>query len=402
MHIQTTPTVDGTGRRYDLDWVRVGAFALLILYHVGMFYVTWGWHVKSDHLSRLAEPVMSLLNPWRLALLFFISGVAIRFASDKQSIAGFGLDKLRRLLPPIVVGMQLIVPPQTYFELRFKEAMPPDVWPFYRSYLDLTQVYPMITPTWNHLWYVVYMLVYSLLLAPLLPLLRRLATVLEPFMARLTRSGAVWVVFVPLLPFLFYQLALAPHFPTTHALFDDWANHANSLTILLVGYFAAKSDGFWKAVDRALPVAAAIAGGLAICVLFIRANRGMLAGIDMRDIYGLLRVVYAWTAILTILGFAQRYLNRESRALGYLSEAVFPYYILHQTIIVVVAFQFIGSNISLGYELAAILLATFGGCALLHEFVIRRSRFLRPLFGLKPTRGPVGFKPASALPGGKG
>ncbi len=64
-------------RRYDLDWLRIIAFGLLILYHSGMFYVTWGWHVKSVHAGPEAEWAMLLLNPWRLSLLFFISGVAL-------------------------------------------------------------------------------------------------------------------------------------------------------------------------------------------------------------------------------------------------------------------------------------------------------------------------------------
>ena len=70
-------------RRYDLDWLRFIAFALLIFYHIGMFYVTWPYHVKSQYASTFAEPLMLIVNPWRLALLFFISGVAIRFATDR-------------------------------------------------------------------------------------------------------------------------------------------------------------------------------------------------------------------------------------------------------------------------------------------------------------------------------
>ena len=60
-------------RRIDLDWIRIGAFALLILYHVGMFYVTWDYHVKSPHASHAVEPFMFLTNPWRLTLLFIVS-----------------------------------------------------------------------------------------------------------------------------------------------------------------------------------------------------------------------------------------------------------------------------------------------------------------------------------------
>src|SRR3954471_13549185 len=73
------------GRRHDLDWVRICAFGLLIFYHVGMYYVTWGWHVKSPYASRTIEPLMLLTNPWRLSLLFLVSGVATAYLLDRRS-----------------------------------------------------------------------------------------------------------------------------------------------------------------------------------------------------------------------------------------------------------------------------------------------------------------------------
>jgi hypothetical protein len=375
-----------TGRRHDLDWVRVGAFAFLILYHIGMFYVTWDWHVKSDHASHLIEPAMGILNPWRLALLFFISGVAIRFASDRQSAGSFAWSKVKRLLIPIAFGMFVIVPPQAYLELRWKGEIPADIWAFYLSYASFENAWSIITPTWNHLWYVAYVFVYSLLILPFLPALGRLAGRLER--AWPSRGGTVALMIVPALPLLFCQLVLAPRFPTTHALVDDWANHASSLTIFLFGYLAAKNSGFWRTVDRVLPLAGSIALGLAIILFVERSNRaGMPVGRDYLTTIGVLRVIYAWAAILTILALAQRWLNRKSAALTYLSEAVLPYYILHQTIIVVVAYQMIGAGVPAVPEAGIILVATVGGCALFHEFAIRRSRWLRALFGMKPLPG---------------
>ena len=77
-------------RRHDLDWLRIAAFGLLILYHVGMFYVSWPWHAKSAHapVTSLEMP-MRLIGGWRLPLLFVISGVALRFAFDKACGAAF-------------------------------------------------------------------------------------------------------------------------------------------------------------------------------------------------------------------------------------------------------------------------------------------------------------------------
>ena len=153
-------------RRHDLDWLRVFAFGMLILYHVGMFYVTWPWHVKSPASSPWPEPAMLLVNPWRLALLFFISGVAIRFATDRMPLRSFLKGRFARLFVPLVLGMFVVVVPQTYVEMRFKGEVGPGFLAFWRDYALLRLDLPIITPTWNHLWYVAYMLVYTLLLAP--------------------------------------------------------------------------------------------------------------------------------------------------------------------------------------------------------------------------------------------
>lgn len=112
-------------RRHDLDWVRVCAFGLLVLYHVGMYYVTWDWHVKSPDASDALEPFMLLSSPWRLSLLFLVSGAATAFLLGKARQAAdatgtrtrFLGARSRRLLVPLVFGMLVIVPPQAYYEV---------------------------------------------------------------------------------------------------------------------------------------------------------------------------------------------------------------------------------------------------------------------------------------------
>ncbi len=117
-----------TDRRYDLDWLRIIAFGLLILYHCGMFYVSWDWHVKSRFASDAIEPLMMLTNPWRLTLLFLISGAATRFMADKMSVWKLTGSRMGRLWPPLLLAMFVIVPPQSYFEIvEALQAMPADV-----------------------------------------------------------------------------------------------------------------------------------------------------------------------------------------------------------------------------------------------------------------------------------
>jgi peptidoglycan/LPS O-acetylase OafA/YrhL len=104
-------------RRLDLDWIRIIAFGFLIFYHVGMLFVPWDFHVKSAHIVPGLEPLMLTLNPWRLFLLFLVSGAATRFMTAKLEPGALFTSRARRLLPPVLFGMLVIVPPQSYFQV---------------------------------------------------------------------------------------------------------------------------------------------------------------------------------------------------------------------------------------------------------------------------------------------
>src|SRR5262249_14928153 len=104
-------------RRVDLDWVRIGAFGLLILYHPGMFFVPWVWHIKSTQPIAALEPLMLALNPWRLALLFLVSGVATRFMLRKAATGALLRSRSSRLMIPLIFGMLVVVPPQAYIQI---------------------------------------------------------------------------------------------------------------------------------------------------------------------------------------------------------------------------------------------------------------------------------------------
>ena len=241
-------TIDPTRRRYDLDWLRIIAFGLLILYHVGMFYVTWGWHVKSVYASPSLESLMSMLSPWRLALLFFISGVAIRFATDKaESLGRFAWSRVSRLGLPLLFGIYVWVMPQAYFQVRQSGEFSGSLAAFYPDYVALEQAFSTITPTWNHLWYLAYVLVYILIALAVLPVLRRVPT--NSFWQALVKRPMV-VVFVLILPFVVIETWLTPIFPTTHDLINDWANHAHRFMIFLIGFFVAKDASFWRSIEK--------------------------------------------------------------------------------------------------------------------------------------------------------
>lgn len=380
---------DTHGQRLPfLDWVRVGAFGLLILYHVGMFYVSWDWHVKSQHAGFLIEPLMLLSNPWRLSLLFLISGVATRFMADRMGPGALARSRLPRLCIPLLFVMAVLVVPQPYYEVVEKINYADGYLAFWGRYLSFDQSFCrgedcLTLPTWNHMWFVAYLLVYTLILAGLLKLGA------GKWLARLGDRGGDhgWaVLLLPILVLALLRIFLLDAFPVTHNLTWDWYNHAVSFGMFLLGYgFARNGDLFDRLASRRWPLL-----GIALAAWSFYAWYGWTYWQDgspvppdgLRMVARFAYAVEQWAMILAILGFARRHLNRSTPLLRYLSVGVFPFYIIHQTLIVVIGHHLTSLNLPVVIESLLIVALTVAGCLLTYELA-RRIRVLGPLLGVR-------------------
>lgn len=398
-------------RRHDIDALRVIAFGLLILYHVGMVYVyDWGFHIKSTHQAEWLQWPMIVLNRWRMPLLFAISGIAIGLSQPARSPLRFALLRTWRLLLPLVFGMLFIVQTQVYCEAVSNGSFKGDFIAFMGRYLQL-EPWPEggwsgseHGVTWNHLWYLAYLWVYTLLLVALLPLMdsRRFHTLRN----WLSTCHTVWLVALPAAVFFAYLILLKPRFQETHSLVDDWYLHAEYFTVFLFGYALARHDDFWQRVQTLRWKTLVIAlFSVSIELLLRAAGRYLpieqipaaLEGIHWGMIERAARALYMWSALLAILGWGITLLNRPFRWLPYATEAVYPWYILHQSLIVPLVFVLVPLQLGPVLEPLFVLSGTVIGCLLLHEFVIRRTGVLRPLFGLKP-RLPIPILNTAAQP----
>jgi len=120
-------------RRHDIDWLRVIVFGLLIFYHVGMFFVSWGWHIKNNITYEWLQWPMRFLNQWRLPILFVISGMGTYYALSKRSIRKFSWERIKRLGIPLIFGMFVIVPPQVYYERLDLGQFVGSYWDFFTT-----------------------------------------------------------------------------------------------------------------------------------------------------------------------------------------------------------------------------------------------------------------------------
>ena len=391
-----------SGRLYFLDWLRIAAFGLLVLYHVGMYYVSWDWHVKSPFASTALEPLMLLTAPWRLCLLFLISGAASSLMLKKAQV-GFLRQRSWRLLLPLLVGVFIIVPPQAYFEAAQKFA--------YRgSYLDFMGLYLqayagfckgsecLALPTWNHLWFVAYLWLYTLLLWALNRVAPKALDAAAAWLAR-TLTAPLLIV-LPVLWLALARLLLLDRFPSTHALVDDFYNHALYGSLFAVGALCARAPGIWPRLAalrwQALPVALL---GWLLLALYVSHFKASDPPDALRQAQRVLYATIQWCAVVAALGFAHRHWNADHRWRRYAVEAVFPVYILHQTLIVLLSQALLPLQWQPAAEGPVLVLATFGLSIAGFE-AVRRVALLRPAFGLArlPTKDPAP-RPGSAPTG---
>jgi hypothetical protein len=208
-------------RLFYVDWLRIIAFALLVLYHVGMLYVPWNFHVKHDPTYPALEPLMRLTNPWRMSLLFTVSGLATGLMLGRPGLAR---ERSKRLLLPLLFGMAVIVPPQAWLQVR-------EQFGYGGSFLDFLRLYfgayhgfcspkeCLVLPTWNHLWFLPYLWSYTMLLLLALRLLPQ--AWLRHAADACSRLAGWRLLVLPLLLLGGLRVGLFPRFGETHALLDS-------------------------------------------------------------------------------------------------------------------------------------------------------------------------------------
>lgn len=382
IHNQSTSLA--TPRRFDLDWIRIVALALLVLYHVGMYYVSWDWHVKSPTIYKSVEPFMFLTSPWRLSLLFAVSGAAVHFMLQRRTSQRFALDRCARLLPPLIFAMLVVVPPQSYYEVLQKTGQSLDYLDFWGRYLIADGSFCkdgscLKIPTWNHMWFVAYLWIYAMCLAGFIAFFPPIAAKLP---ALATRAFSGWrLLAIPIAFLAIARIALVARFPSTHDPFNDWYNHAVYLPTFLFGVFALNVESIRADVKRMRWFALGAAFATYIFLATYFTVHAVSAPPEwLRYLQRVLFATNQWCAIVAVFGFAQTLLNRDSALRRYLSSAIFPIYLFHQTVIIVVAAWLVPFRMNTWIEAAVLVSSAVLLSVILYECG-RRVPILRVLIG---------------------
>ena len=383
-------------RRYDLDWLRVLAVLLLLYFHTAaIFYAgeLGEFYIKNDQSSYAMSCFIAFVHQWHMPLLFLLSGAGTWFALSFRSAGEYVQERFKRLFIPFLFGTVVLVPPQVYYRLLSNPTYQDSYLQFYPQFFN--GIRPQGNFEWSHLWFLIYLFVFSLIALPLFLHLKEAgAHLLSKLSVGMEKPGAILLLALPLASI---EGALRPRWPGFQNLYDDWANFCLYLLYFIYGYLLSSDARFGQAIDKHLRIALllAVTSMLVLFGLWETNNlpeRGYLSYI----LYQFLRGVNSWFWVVALVGLGRRYLNFNSKLLQYASAASYPFYLLHQTVLVTIGFYVVRWSAGVMEKFWVISTTALIVTIVLYE-LLRRNNVARFLFGLKPICSkPVLMQPVPA------
>jgi len=370
-------------RRDDIDWLRVLAMLVVFLYHCGRFFNDEDWHVKNLETSHIMTLTMAVVNQWMMPLFFVLSGMSSYYALDYQKLARYIRSRLKRLVVPLVFGIFVVIAPlQVYLERVSHRQFQGSFLQFYPHYFQGCYGFGG-NFAWMgiHLWYLEVLLVFSLIMLPLFICLRgNVGVTLLSKAARAVREpGFIFLLAIPVA--IMEYIANIPALRTTLLgirAFGGWSV-LPYLVFFSLGYAIAAEARLSAAIEKQR--IAALAVGIAVTVIGFYLVE---SGFSIADWFAaILRGLNAWAWLIAILGFGSRYLNFSNRFLRYTNEAVLPFYILHQTVILAIGYYIVRLDLPITAKFFIIVTFSLVTILALYDILVKRVNVLRFLFGMK-------------------
>jgi len=375
-----------SNRLHYIDWLRVIAFGILILFHCAVPFVEYyTWEINSDQTSKAITRIIWWTHQWRLPLLFFVAGVAVRFSLFKRTLIGFYKERFIRLFIPLWFAIFFITPIQVYFDWLQKGRISESFIQFYPSVLEIVP-YPDGAFTWSHMWFVAYLFVFTLLLIPVFAISRKRYLAQKKFdISPVFKSPLGHIILsVPSMLFIKY---LFVDWPEQGSLIDDWYVFSSSIYFYFIGFLMSSFSSFWDGClkYRRLFLIIAISCSIYLVSIYFWNWHLSKPSEDGRalNLFAIVNGLHIWAIILTCIGFSMKYLNYRSERLMYFNKTIYPLYVLHQAAIVSFGYYILQWNTSIYIMLATILILTLLTSLSLYEYVIRRNKLTRLLFGMK-------------------
>ncbi|MBC8217361.1 MAG: acyltransferase family protein [Planctomycetes bacterium] len=378
-------------RRYDLDAIRIFAVLTIFFFHCARFFDPFGWHLKNAETSTVVSVFVGFISMWSMPLFFLISGVGTWYGLGARTPGQYLIERVKRLLIPFfTVGLFLLLPPQYFFELTTNRGF---AGSFAESYaLYFAHIFIDNGPSafyctvWSgHLWFLQQLFLVSLFTLPLLICLksdsgrvkiRRLAAMSD-------RAGGIFLLVIPI-AVISVCLQWIPQ-KQEHG----WPNFFNYTAFFLIGYVISTDNQFLESIEKSgwIGMFSGIVAFLVAALLVLKGGYDPAGVSSISWAYLCFQVAASMGAlswIVFFLSLAAKYLNHKSKTIAYGNEAVLPFYILHQTIILMVGWFIIQSKLSIALKYVIICIISFVLIIALYEFLIKRINALRFLFGMRP------------------
>ncbi|MFC1965252.1 acyltransferase family protein, partial [Chloroflexota bacterium] len=385
--VAATQIASGATRLHYVDWLRVLAMCTIFFFHNARLYDSWGWHIKNIEVSRTAGIFIDFCNPWLMPLFFILAAASIYSAMKTRTAGGFAKERILRLLIPILIlGFFVIGPPQVYLERVASGAFSGSFFQFYGTQYFSNGIYGLndtgnFTLVPMHMWFLWLLFIFSLVLLPLFLYNKqtgqshgsRLATLFEK----------PWTLVIPVVLIALSQSVVGLEGALT---FGGGWNHLSYLVFFISGYLMFSNTRIQENIKRYALVA--LIAALVLLVLDYLAQFRVIklnipettgAGIGIWTFLTL----KSWCFLLAIIGFGSRYLNFNNRFLGYANEAVLPFYILHQTVIIIIGFFVIQLSTGIAPKYFIVATSSFVVIMVIYELLVKRVNILRFLFGMR-------------------
>jgi peptidoglycan/LPS O-acetylase OafA/YrhL len=380
-------------RRYDIDWLRVLVMLAVFFFHCARFFGGGTWHLNNDEESIVALIFIGWLDMWFMPLFCLLSGVGSWYALRSRNDGQYVLERVKRILVPLyTVGLFLLLPSQYYFEILSNAGYHGTFWEMLPRYFSRLGYFSfdwpgglVHVPFSGHLWFLQYLFLISLVALPLLRYLRSEQGI------RLIYSIAGWCnrrggIFFFLVPVILIRISLRSAFQGEH----NWADFLEFMVFFVIGYILPSDTRFTESVKKhgwiCIGIGMVCFGAEGIFVLVLGYNPGgepfSLSFVFFETMMSIGRL--AW--IIFVLSMGAKHLNFNKNVLAYGNEAVLPFYILHQTIILCIGWFVIRWNLGILPKYLIIVVASFVLIMAVYEGLVRRFYPMRFLFGMRPKK----------------
>ncbi|MFX0133979.1 MAG: acyltransferase family protein [Candidatus Hodarchaeota archaeon] len=357
-------------RRYELDWLRIITIIILFFYHSAKPFDMFDFHINNYERDLGMTIFVAYLSSWMMPIFFLLSGMSIFYSLRKREAGVFAKERIKRIMIPFIFGILFLLSIHAYFEGVHKGWVTSTYFEFYAFRYFTLDVFPF---EGYYLWYLWALFIFSILGLPIFLYFRKEENheKIEKLANFIKKPGAILLLGIPLVltELITYALGLATFG------FGGW-QLPSYFIIVIYGFLFASDEQFREIIEKNVVICAITApifSGLSGMAYFF---------IESIILYHICLAFAGITWLTLIVGLANKYLNKKHDKLNFLNELVLPFYILHQTIIVVIAFYIVGMQATIIAKylfIVAIGIPITVGLVLL----VRTNNVTRFLFGMR-------------------